>query len=112
MKDFKFYAEMPEDRRSKSASIKFDAFTRDNLRTLASRGLHNNVIAVPLDDAGRPLWIGDTTSMDAFVTQVDRSNSPVAGGVVQQEYLRKRCVLIRESLARQLHPNLFFHLEK
>lgn len=111
MKGYKFYAEMLEERGSKSASKQYPAFTRGHLRALADLGYHCNVVAVPLDRRGRPLWQGSTLNMDAFAGLTDRLNAPVCSTSTSRDYLRDRCVRINAELARRLHPNMFHYLE-
>lgn len=111
MKGYRFYAELPDGRASKSASKRYAAFTRANLEQLAARGAHNNCVAVPLDEAGRPLWQGATMNADAVVSVRGTPNSPVCGGSVSRDYLRTRCVRVPQALACQLHPNLFTYLD-
>jgi hypothetical protein len=108
---YRFYAELPDGRGGKSGTKKHAPFTVAALRDVAARGLHNNVCAVPLDDEGRPLWQGATLNADAVVSVRGTSNSPVCGGSVSRDYLRTRCVRVPQALARQLHPQLFAHLE-
>jgi len=48
---------------------------------------------------------------DAVVSVRGTSNSPVCGGSVSRDYLRSRCVRVPETLARQLHPELFAYLD-
>lgn len=111
---FRFYAEMPSARGSKSASKHWPAFDRAYLWFLATCDVpqYNNVIAVILSSDGQPLWCGEKgDQMDAFCPVNDRSNAPVELGCPSREYLRKRCVRIPIELARKLHPNLFKRLE-
>lgn len=112
MKNYRYYAEMPEDRGSKSGSRGYDPFTREWLRDLADdyRG-HNNCIAVPLEN-GHRMFQGSTLRFDIYSAVNDRSNSPVEGSSTDGEYLRKRCVRIDAELARRLHPALFDYLER
>lgn len=103
MKNYRFYAEMPAARGSKSASKQYGAFTRRRLEYCALRGEHVNCIAVPLEK-GQPMWQGSTLNMDAFGGVTDRMNSPVEGISSSRDYLRKRCVRIGADLAATLHP--------
>lgn len=111
MKAYRFYAEMPEDRGSKSASKRYDAFTRKALQTMAVVGQRCNVIAVLLDKRGRPLWHVGNDQMDAICPMNDLSNAQVQSGSPSRGYLRERCVRIDEDLARKLHPRLFAYLD-
>lgn len=109
MKNYRFYAELPDDgRESKSGSKHYHAFTREHLRSKADRGLRNNCIAVLIDDKGQPLWhVGTDGTMDAIVPAYGANNAAVCCGCVSRDYLRKRCVRIDAELAKKLHPNLF-----
>lgn len=111
MKGFRFYAEMPEERGSKSGSKRWGPFTRKTLANDAEHGCHVNCIAVPLGANDQPLWQAGSRMMDAIVPCDDRSNTVVTTASVQDEYLRVRCVRIDADLARRLHPNLFKFLE-
>lgn len=112
MKGYKFYAEMPGDRGSKSASQRHNAFTREELQRIAAHGNNCNCIAVLLDERGQPLWCGkDRDQMDAICPLNDRSNAPVELGLPSIGYLRTRCLRINAELARKLHPYLFAYLE-
>lgn len=111
MKDFKFYAELPDDgRQSKSGSKHYYAFTRAHLQDKADRGLRNNCIAIPLEN-GRPVYQGSTLNFDAFGVVLNNIPRSVEGCSSNQGYLRAKCVRISEELARCLHPNLFLYLE-
>ena len=110
MKGFRFYAELPTERGSKSGCKRFMPFTRKVLSWAAENRQNVNCVATPLDDAGRPLWqAGDT--MDAVCAVQDVPNGGCCFGGVSREYLRKRCVRIPAALARKLHPALFTVLE-
>jgi hypothetical protein len=111
MKGYRFYAEMPESRGSKSASMKHNAFTRDTLKELAALGYYCNVVAIPLSERGQPLWHVGEPVMDSFAGLTDRANAPVCSSSTSRDYLRLRCVWIDEALARKLHPNMFHYLE-
>lgn len=118
MKNYRFYAELPDGQNSKSGSKHVYAFTREYLQNIADTGICNNCVAVLLDDKGQPLWhtpgLSSTPSdsMDAISAVNGRSNAPVESCSVDRGYLRKRCVRIDETLARRLHPNLFAYLER
>lgn len=111
MQKYRFYAEMPDNRRSKSASRHFGAFTRKMLERLAAAGGHVNCIAVLLEN-GKPLWCGiGGLRMDAIACDVERGNGPVVLGTVDRDYLRQRCVRITADLAAKLHPRLATYLK-
>jgi len=111
MKGYRFYAEMPEARGSKSGSKRHRPFTRRWLEAHAIAGGRNNVIAVLLDEKGQPLWTPGTNCMAAICPINDCSNAPVQSGSPSIDYLRTRCVRIDAELAKKLHPNLFSYLE-
>lgn len=111
MKNFHFYAELPEARGSKSASKHWGPFTVSVLWGIAHTGLRNNCIAVPLEN-GRPMYQGNTLNFDAFGVALEGVHNSVEGVGTTRDYLRKRCVRISEDLARKLHPALFTYLEK
>ncbi len=108
---YRFYAEMPDGRGSKSASKRYVAFTRGWLSVASEKGLHCNVIAVPLEK-GKPLYVrGDgPTRMDAFCAVAGPSNSFVEGSTVESGYLRERCVRVSKELALKLHPRMASYL--
>lgn len=112
MKGYRFYAELPDSRGSKSGSKKWAPFTRRTLTNDADHGFHNNCIAVPLDDRGYLYWLHGMLMADCFAAVHGTSNSPVHGTSHSCDYLRIRCVRISAELARRLHPNLFAYLEK
>lgn len=112
MKGYRFYAEMSEARKSKSASKAnpFFPWTVNGIRNaVAMSGEGIDLLAVPLSAKGQPLWQGSTLNCDAIA-------SPAGGGYcdscsTSHDYLVKRCTRIPESLARQLSPMLFAYLE-
>lgn len=111
MQKYRYYAEMPAARGSKSASKTHFAFSRRVLEDYAAHGVHVNCIAVPLEK-GRPMWCGiGGLRMDAIGSVIERSNAPVELSTVGQEYLRQRCVRITEALAAKLHPRLAAYLK-
>lgn len=112
MKGYRFYAAMPEARRSKGKSRAFPvAWTVAGLQARANAGGAADLVAVYLDDAGRPYWQGSTQSMDAVTTCVEGNPQSYCGCSVSRDYLAARCVRVPESLARQLSPELFRYLE-
>lgn len=112
MKGYRFYAEMPEARKSKSASKAYPFFpwTVGDLRAQSQvRGFKACLVAVDLKDDGQPWWNNDGT-MCATTTAIDGNHQSYCGGSVSRDYLRKRCVRIPEDLARKLSPELFRYL--
>ena len=110
-KFYRFYAEMPEPWRSKSANKEHEAFTRKTLTAWAARGLTANCVAVLLDEkTGRPMT-GGSGSYECASACYFHNNSACAGSSVSGEYLRERCVRVSADLARKLHPALFQYLE-
>lgn len=112
MKGFRFYAEMPEGRRSKAASKAHPMFpwTVAALRGHAARGGRAQVAAVPLMDNGRPCWT-PSGSMDAIAMGIEGNPLSYTLTTVDPGYLRQRCIRIPEDLARHLSPELFAKLE-
>lgn len=102
MNGIRFYAELPDNRGSKSGSKKYQPFTRKYLASVAEKGAHVNCVAV-IHANGRNAY----NHYDCVAAVQGESNSPVCSTVVGSDYLRKRCVRITEKLARQLHPALF-----
>lgn len=112
MQGFKFHAEMPEERSSKSASKAFPhaPWTRATLKRMADAGKHVNVCAVATDPEQTYLS-GHTVVTECISSLFDRPNSPVCGSSAAREYLSKRTVRIDEATARKLHPALFEYLD-
>jgi hypothetical protein len=112
MKDFHFYAEMPEGRKSKSASkaYPFQPWTRATLKRYAAEGRHVNVCAVLVSDSAYLSAQGDVMR-EAISALLDQPNSPVCGSSASRGYLDKRTVRIDEATARLLHPALFAYLD-
>ena len=113
MKNYRFYAVMPEARLSKSASKAhpFDPWTVARLKAKAATGFRCDLIAVFLDDSGSPLWQGLTLSFDTMATAIEGNALSYCICGVHRDYLRNRATRIPESLARQLSPELFARLE-
>jgi hypothetical protein len=112
MKGYRFYAEMPESRGSKSASKKNPLFhwTVKALRERAAAGFKACVTAIDLQDDGRPYFNNDGT-ICATATAIDGNHLSYCGASVSGDYLRLRATRIPEELARQLSPELFRYLE-
>jgi hypothetical protein len=108
MKGYRFYAEMPQDWKSKSGCKSHKPFTRANLEKTEQC----NVVAVLLDERGQLRWQGSTMNMDAIAVPIEYSNGAVALASVSRDYLRKRCVRIDAALAKKLHPQMFNLLER
>ena len=113
MKGYRFFAEMPEERVSKSASKAYPFFpwTVAQLRERAAQGYRATCVAVFLDDSGRPLWNGVGDSMESMAVAIDGNHSSYCVTGVTREYLRKRAVRVPGELARRLSPELFRRLE-
>lgn len=119
MKGFRFYAEMPQERKSKSAS-KANGFpwTVKELRERAEQGdfvgyLTNNapcVTALELDSRNRPMWNSDGT-FGVVAAAIDGNHHSYGYCSASREYLSKRTVRVPEDLARILSPELFRYLE-
>lgn len=69
-----------------------------------------NVVAVLLDDAGKPL-VCSTGLLESVVGVYAWPNSAVATSGVQKEYLATRCKRIPEAQARLVHPALFSFID-
>lgn len=117
MKGYRFYAEMPAARKSKSAS-KANPFFPWNVKALnerAKQGFRCDLVAVYLAENGRPYWGrasgGDSDCMDSMTTAIEGNPLSYCGAMVSRDYLRNRCTRIPENLARQLAPALFSRLE-
>lgn len=105
MEGFRFYAEMPEHRTSKSACKRYGPFTRKTIREAALRGCYLNVCAV----------IPENRTEDGFealagVYAWPDSDVNLTG--VTRRFLDERCVRIDEATARKLHPRLFERLDR
>lgn len=100
MKNFRFYAEMPEERKSKSASKAnpFRPWTVATLRDMAAIGSKCDVIAVHKNGESVGTAIAGNEYSYVWLSTYDRG------------YLRKRTTRIPEALARQLAPQLFARL--
>lgn len=108
MQGFHFYAEMPDDRRSKSASKThpFAPWTRATLKHLAAEGQHVNVTAA-FTGSEYLFHDGQGARREAIAALFDHANSHVATTAVDPRWLRERCTRIDEATARKLHPALF-----
>ena len=112
MKGFRFYAEMPEERKSKSASKAYPFFpwTVKALRERAAEGFRCDCVALILGDNGRPVYSGNWIA-DAIGVAISGNRLSYCLAGVADDYLQKRCVRIPEDLARILSPELFRYLE-
>jgi len=120
MKGYRFYAEMPEDRKSKSASKAnpFFPWTVKALRERAAAGEFKGIMinrapcvaAVELDERGRLSWNGDG-SFGMVAPAIDGNHYSYGYTSGSREYLAKRTTRIPEDLARILSPELFRYLE-
>lgn len=113
MKGYRFYAEMPQERESKSASKAhpFFPWTVAALREKADQGFRCDLVAVPIDDNGRLLWQGNSLCFDIVSVAIEGNRLIYCIGGTSREYLAKRCTRIPEDLARKLSPELFHYLE-
>lgn len=113
MKNFRFYAEMPQERKSKSASKSnpFFPWTVESISKIAAinSAKHSSicdVVAVILDDHGKPLY-GHEDRIEAISTAIEGNDFSYSHNAISREYLNKRCTRIGADLARQIAPNLF-----
>lgn len=105
MEGVRFYAEMQDERGSKSGSRRWKPFTRATLAAGAEEGQRCNVVAIFPGNSR----LGD--QWDGIGSVLGTSNSPVCSVSPDSGYLRKRCVRVSEALARKLHPRLFATLD-
>jgi hypothetical protein len=68
-----------------------------------------NVVALLLDERGRPYWNG--TTYDCISAVYSHPNSGVASTGASPDYLAKNCRRISEEDARRIHPVLFRWLD-
>lgn len=113
MKGFRFYAVLPAARGSKNASKAnpFFPWTVKALQAYADSGGRVDLVAVILDERGRPYWQGATQNMDAMATAIEGDALSYCVCGVSRDFLVSRCTRIPESLARALSPELFTRLE-
>jgi hypothetical protein len=106
---FQFHAEMPAERKSKSASkaYPFQPWTRATLKAMAERGEHVNVCAV----YGESYLSGRDVMRESISSLFEHANSVCCGSSASRDYLASRTVRIDELTARKLHPNLFAYLD-
>lgn len=111
MQDFRFYAVMPDDRKSKSASKAFpmQPWTRATLRTYADQGRYVECLAVMPDTRQANSHHNAIQFNCVGALQADNDQA-VCSSIVHNTYLQERCVLISEGLARKLHPALLRYL--
>ena len=112
MQDFHFFAAMPSERKSKSASkaYPFQPWTRKTIKVMADNGQYVDCVAV-YTDRNLSFVQNGMVMREAIAGVYERENSPVCSTSVSSEYLRKRAVRIDETTARKLHPALFDYLE-
>lgn len=112
MKDFRFYAVMPDDRKSKSASKQYpmQPWTRATLQAYADQGKYVECLAVMPDTAQRGTH-HNAIQYDCIGALMAGNDQAVCGSSCHDSYLRERCTLVSEELARKLHPALFRDLE-
>ena len=109
MKGFKFFAVMPEARKSKSAGKQYpmQPWTRATLRAYVRQNKYVECLAVDTES-----FISQGAIMHECAGALqDDNDQTVCGSSTSRDYLRDRCVRIDESLARKLHPALFRYLE-
>jgi hypothetical protein len=106
MKGYRFFAEMPEERKSKSASkaYPFLPWTVATMRKFAAEGVQVNCVALILDE--KPYVQNGNVLQGAVTAVYATTDSPCCYGSVGFEYLRKRCVRIPAELVEKLHPQL------
>lgn len=112
MEGFHFFAEMPQARKSKSASKRYpmQPWTRAWLKRAAAEGKHINCIAVSTDRDATRISRGQLIT-DCISAVMDTENSGCCGSSASRDYLLKRCTRIDEVTARKLHPQLAAYLD-
>lgn len=100
MKDVRFYLEFPTT-------------TAKHKSGRGNTGHSGNVLAATCDEKGRYLRLGYPTGldMDCFGAVYDYANSPVGSTSVSFDFIRTRCKRAKESTAREIHPELFKHID-
>lgn len=110
MDGYKFFAVMPDGRKSKSASKQYpmQPWTRATMRDYAAAGRYVECMAVS-DES----YISEAQiCYECTGALMADNDQAVCGSSTSRNYLRKRCVRISESLARKLHPALFRYLDQ
>lgn len=110
MKGFRFYAVMPDERKSKSASKRYPhaPWTRAYLKACAERGEYVECVGVAIDAS----WVSDGAVLYECAGALMKDNDQaVCGSSCSTAFLRERCTSIDEATARKLHPALFRYLE-
>lgn len=113
MKGYRFYAEMPEERKSKSASKAYPHFPWGvkELSRRAEDGFRACLVAVIMDPnrPGTP-WYRHSGMIESLSVAIDGNHSSYAVNGVSRKYLRERTTRIPVALARKLSPELFVRL--
>lgn len=112
MKDVQFFAVMPLERKSKSASkaYPFDPFTRARLGKAADAGQWVECFGLDTADHNGRSWRYNPGG-GAITCNGPEGRDSVAYCGVSLEWLRARCVRISEDLARRLHPEIVRYME-
>lgn len=107
---YRFFACMPDGRKSKSASKQhpMQPWTVATLRTYAKRGTYVECVAIDIESAALRCD-GHIDCASALMADNDQA---VCSSSCSREFLRKRCTRIPEAVARKLHPALFRYLEQ
>jgi hypothetical protein len=100
MKSVRFYADFKGKREKSKTTVK-------GLWALAESGINQNVLAVFYDTIPQRL----DGCVDCVGAIFYYDNSPVTFTSASIDYIDENCKRIPESLARQLHPMLFYYLE-
>ena len=103
MQGYHFFAEMPEEWKSKSGCKAHNPFTRATIRQAMAFGQKRNCIAVLTGEEHR-MPGGERECLSATFHHLD---SDTSFGSVSREYLRKRCVRIPAAWVEKLHPMLW-----
>lgn len=110
MDGYKFFAVMPDARKSKSASKQYpmQPWTRKTLQGYAGASRYVECLAV----SDESFISDDQVCYECAGALMSDNDQAVCGSSTSRDYLRKRCVRISESLARKLHPALFRYLDQ
>jgi hypothetical protein len=109
MQGYRFYRDLG----SAQGKQHFRRNARKRYSVVASKVIApGNVIAISLDHNNpRWYWNGTRYCVEGLMAVHTWDNSAVAGSSVSDDYLRACCIRVSETVARQIHPNLFKRLD-
>lgn len=110
MKGYRFFAVMPGERKSKSASktYPFQPWTVATLERYAKDGRYVECLAVAYETGQH---IDGGYKFECAGALQEKNDQAVCSSTCDADYLRSRCTRIPEALARKLHPALFRYLD-